>query len=257
MRNGIDLNSQATPPAAPDLVLCNTSLGPFTMRLRDDWSPLGAARVRQLVQQQFYTDIAFFRVNKWISQFGAVLETPKEKADKPWADVFRQRINDDPNPFAGTPWWPGVVAMPGGGPNTRTSQLLVVRSPNVWNGGSANRARGGGAMGDGASDAPVGEIVDGMERVFHRLYGGYGDLPEPNNPRAKPAPDQGKIFTRGNAYIRREFPRVSFIHSCAVVPFFHDPKTPPGRRRGRGSGVARGAGGGGAGRGRRRGGGAG
>jgi len=223
-----------------ELVECNTSLGPFTLRLRDDWSPLGAARVRRLVQQRFYTDIAFFRVNKWITQFGAVLETPEAKAGKPWAAEFRQRIQDDRNPFAGTPWWPGVVAMPGGGPNTRTSQLLVVRSPNVWNGGSANRARGGGAMGDGEFDAPVGEIVDGMDRVFHRLFDGYGDLPEPHNPRAKPACDQAKIFTRGNAYVRAEFPRVSFIHSCALVPLFYDPATSPGRGRGGGRGRRRG-----------------
>jgi cyclophilin family peptidyl-prolyl cis-trans isomerase len=82
-------------------VECQTTLGPFTMRLRDDWAPRGAARVRLLVETDFYTNIAFFRVNEWITQFGARLQTHNAIDGKPWKDIFQKNIQDDPNPFVG------------------------------------------------------------------------------------------------------------------------------------------------------------
>ena len=41
-------------------------------QVHPEWSPYGAARFLHLVKNGFYTDIALFRVNAWIVQFGAV-----------------------------------------------------------------------------------------------------------------------------------------------------------------------------------------
>ena len=105
--------------------------------------------------------------------------------------------------------------MAGGGPGTRTVQFLVVRKPNSWN---------GGAMGDQKHDAPIGEVVEGMDTVFDRLYEGYGDLPEPRCANGKckndPArtPDQTKIFSdTHHAHLRADFPKITFIKGCDVL----------------------------------------
>jgi hypothetical protein len=110
---------------------------------------------------------------------------------------------------------------PGGGPGTRSSQFLVVIKPNVWNGGPKNEH--GGVMGGERHDAPVGQVVEGMETVFDRLYQGYGDLPEPKCAHGKckndpeNTPDQTKIFNEGTEYIHKSFPKVTFIRSCSIV----------------------------------------
>lgn len=192
------------------VVLCQTSLGPFAMELRGDWAPRGAARVLALVKTGFFSDIAFFRVNQWITQFGA----DSKSRTGPFAALRDAPIKDDPNPFEGKGWTPGMVAMPGGGPNTRTSQLLVVRKPNSWNGGPGQP--NGGAMGAESYDAPVGRILgDGMERVFNRLYEGYGDMIDDPN---MVSPDQTKIFSGGSAYLTAAFPKLDWLRSCKAAP---------------------------------------
>ena len=49
----------------------------------------------------------FFRVNEWITQFGAVHQTAealRKRSAQPWVNMFRNQFRDDPNPFAGKPW---------------------------------------------------------------------------------------------------------------------------------------------------------
>jgi len=53
------------------LVHCETTKGPLTIEVHKDWSPLGAERFLELVQDNFFTDIAFFRcVEGFLTQFG-------------------------------------------------------------------------------------------------------------------------------------------------------------------------------------------
>jgi cyclophilin family peptidyl-prolyl cis-trans isomerase len=196
---------------------CETSnLGRFKVRLRDDWSHYGAERLEKLTEAGFWNEVPFFRVNQWITQFGAV----QQDSSKPWSSLYHTQIPDDPSPFEGKGWPRGIVAMAGGGPGTRTSQFLVVIKPNEWNGGPA---KGGGAMGAEKHDAPVGEVIEGMDTVFDLLYQGYGDLPQARCAHGKckddpeNTPDQTKIFNEGNAYVKTNFPNVTFIRSCTIV----------------------------------------
>ena len=55
------------------LVHCETTKGPLTIEVHKDWSPLGAERFIDLVRDDFFTDIAFFRcVERFLTQFGFV-----------------------------------------------------------------------------------------------------------------------------------------------------------------------------------------
>lgn len=53
------------------LVHCETTKGPLTIEVHKSWSPLGAERFLELVKDEFFTDIAFFRcVEGFLTQFG-------------------------------------------------------------------------------------------------------------------------------------------------------------------------------------------
>jgi cyclophilin family peptidyl-prolyl cis-trans isomerase len=52
-------------------VICNTTKGEFVIDVYRAWAPIGADRFIDLVKNNFYTDIAFFRcVEGFLTQFG-------------------------------------------------------------------------------------------------------------------------------------------------------------------------------------------
>jgi peptidyl-prolyl cis-trans isomerase A (cyclophilin A) len=98
-------------------VHCTTTKGPLVIEVYRDWSPLGADRFLELVQDGFYTDIAFYRcVRGFLTQFGI----SEDKSKKHW---HRNQIQDDPNLHLGIK--KNYVSYAGGGPNTRSTQLFI------------------------------------------------------------------------------------------------------------------------------------
>lgn len=180
---------------------CNTTAGQFVVELRHDLAPNSAARIQEMVEIGFFNQgIAFFRVNNWITQFGA---DQTGRQPEPFPSIRSERGKDShpdmslPEYKKGdklTPWVRGTIASIGG------TQLLVVITPNS-------------AMGAAGHDAPAGFVVSGME-VFDRLYK-YNDIID--NPKGDPGPTQGEIFKSGLTYIHDKFPKTDIIHSCAMV----------------------------------------
>ena len=120
------------------LVHCETTKGPLTIEVHKDWSPLGANRFIELVQDDFFTDIAFFRcVEGFLTQFGSshnnltlncwlltllrifcsISDNPEKKH---WHNAV---IPDDPNLHLGIK--KHVISYAGGGANTRSTQLFI------------------------------------------------------------------------------------------------------------------------------------
>jgi peptidyl-prolyl cis-trans isomerase A (cyclophilin A) len=58
---------------------------------------------------------------------------------------------------------------------------------------------------DGLGFSPFGRVVEGMG-VVDSIYAGYGE-----------SPDQARVATDGNAYLKREFPRLDYITSAKIV----------------------------------------
>ena len=98
-------------------VQCSTTKGPLTIEIYREWSPLGADRFLELVKDNFFTDIAFFRcVKRFLTQFG-ISDVPSKKH---W---HNKNIRDDPNLNLGIK--KNYLSFAGGGANTRSTQLFI------------------------------------------------------------------------------------------------------------------------------------
>jgi peptidyl-prolyl cis-trans isomerase A (cyclophilin A) len=116
--------------------------------IHSSWAPLGAERIKEMVDDNFFKGIRFFRViNGFMAQFG-IHGNPKKAA------VWREKkMTDDPVKESNTR---GMVSFATSGPNSRTTQMFI----NFGN--NANL--------DGMGFAPFGKVVgDGMN-VVDRIF---------------------------------------------------------------------------------------
>lgn len=165
-------------------VKVTTTKGDFVVEARRSWSPLGADRFHDMVQAGFLDGVAFFRaISGFMVQFG-IHGDPSVMAK--WRSA---PIADDPP--AGQSNARGRVTFATAGPNTRTTQLFI-------NFGDNSRL-------DSMGFTPFGEVVSGMETV-DKLFTGYGE----GYPGGS-GPDQGRIQAEGNAYLKKEFPKLDYI----------------------------------------------
>ncbi|CAM9101951.1 unnamed protein product, partial [Ectocarpus fasciculatus] len=172
------------------VVSCSTTKGPIKIEVVPEWAPLGAGRFLELVEDGFYTNIAFFRcVKGFLTQFG--LSTDPSK--KHW---HRSTIQDDPH--TGRPISKYVVSYAGSGPNSRNTQLFFAFEDLDF-------------LGKAPWEVPFGHIVDGFEVMDH-LYKGYGDIPPYGE-----GPDQQKIqMPGGELYLKENYPDLDYLMSCAI-----------------------------------------
>jgi peptidyl-prolyl cis-trans isomerase A (cyclophilin A) len=181
----------ATAPATYK-VKFTTTKGDFTIEVHRDWAPIGADRFFNLVKMGYFTDVAFFRVVKgFMVQFGIHGDPNVNK-------VWRQaRIQDDPVNSAKASNTKGMVTFAMGGPNSRTVQVFINYADN--------------ARLDSMGFPPFGKVVDGM-KVVDAIEGMYGE----GAPQGS-GPSQQRFQMEGNAYIKKDFPKMDFIKSASIV----------------------------------------
>lgn len=166
----------------------NTTKGSFSAKVIRDWSPNGADRLYEMVQDGFFTDIAFFRVlDGFVAQFGI-------HGDPSVAAEWRSKQIPDDEVVASNK--AGTISFAMAGPGTRTTQLFVNLADNTRL--------------DSMGFSPVAEVTDGMD-VVASLYSEYGE----GAPRGN-GPDQGSIQSRGNEYLKSEFPNLDYIESASL-----------------------------------------
>lgn len=172
-------------PVAPDSfrVAFETTRGTFVVGVIRAWSPRGADRFHELVDAAYFTDIAFIRVLPgFVAQFGMHGDPA---VNRRWET---NPIPDDPVVQSNTR---GTIVFATSGPNTRRNQLFINYSDN-------KRL-------DGLGFSPFGRVVEGMS-VVDSIYAGYGETP-----------DQARVATEGNAYLKRGFPQLDYIKSAKIV----------------------------------------
>ena len=176
---------------APDSfrVEFTTSKGKFVVKVYRAWAPNGVDRFYYLAQNHFYDGERFFRAMPgFVVQFGL-------HGDPRVNDVWENmRIPDDSVAQSNQK---GMLTYATGGPNTRTTQLFVNLNDN-------RRL-------DRMGFSPIGRVISGME-IVEILYNGYGDGP----PRGK-GPDQDKIRTQGDAYLKQDFPLLDHVIRTKVI----------------------------------------
>lgn len=168
----------------------DTTKGVFTVEVTRASAPQGADRFYNLVRSGFFSDVAFFRVIPgFMCQFG-IHGDPKVSAA--WRNA---NIPDDVVKGSNTR---GALTFATAGPNTRTTQLFINYADNTRL--------------DGTGFAPIGKVTQGMD-VVDKLYGDYGE----GAPRGR-GPDQGRVQSEGNAYLKKDFPNLDYIKSATIVP---------------------------------------
>jgi cyclophilin family peptidyl-prolyl cis-trans isomerase len=133
-----------------------------------------------MVDKKVLEDARFFRVvEDFMVQFG-IPGDPKEA--NAWS---KKNIMDDPVKGSNTP---GTVTFATAGPNTRTTQLFINYGNNKFL--------------DSQGFAPFAKVVgDGMQ-VVKRIENKY-----------KEKPNQDRIETEGNLYLKENFPDLSYVIS--------------------------------------------
>ncbi|MBD3236758.1 MAG: peptidylprolyl isomerase [Candidatus Eisenbacteria bacterium] len=166
-----------------------TSKGDFVIEVQRHWAPRGADRFYNLVKNDYYDGVRFFRViDGFMAQFG-IHGDPK--VNTAWRNA---RIRDDVVKQSNLR---GYVSYAMAGPNTRTTQLFI-------NYGDNSRL-------DGQGFAPFGKVISGME-VVDNLYSGYGE----GAPRGS-GPAQNLVQSQGNEYLEKEFPQLDYVEEAKII----------------------------------------
>jgi peptidyl-prolyl cis-trans isomerase A (cyclophilin A) len=168
----------------------DTSKGTFVVEVHRDWAPNGADRFYNLVKNGFYNDARFFRViSGFMVQFGI---NGDPKLSQVWRDA---NIKDDPVKASNKL---GNITFATAGPDTRTTQVFI----NFGNNAGL----------DDQGFAPFGQVISGME-VVDALYAEYGE----GAPRGD-GPDQGLVQSQGNAFLKKDFPKLDYIKTATIEP---------------------------------------
>lgn len=162
--------------------------GTIKIQLEPSWAPKGVQRFEQLTDINFWNDARFFRVIPgFIVQFGI---NGDPTIQSKWRSA---NIADDTVKVSNQR---GTVVFATAGPNTRTTQIFI------------NTRTQGNDFLDKQGFAPIGKVIEGMD-VVDQLYSGYGE----GAPSGK-GPNQARIQLQGNAYLKENYPKLSFIESA-------------------------------------------
>jgi peptidyl-prolyl cis-trans isomerase A (cyclophilin A) len=178
------MSDQAVGPApAVFRVKLDTTKGPVVIEAHRTWAPFGTDRFYELVQKKFFDGAAFFRVVKgFVVQFGI---SPYPEVAAHWRP---KTIQDDPVKETNAR---GTVVFATSGPNTRTTQLFINLANN--------------AQLDSQGFSPFGRVVEGMD-VVDKINAEYGE-----------APEQPRIESEGNDYLKSNFPNLDYIKTARVI----------------------------------------
>jgi homoserine O-acetyltransferase len=172
-------------------VRLDTSKGLMLLDVERRLSPNGVDRFYNLVRHGFYDGAKFFRViAPRFAQFGIT-------GDPATAQAWRDRtIPDEPRLASNVR---GAVSFAFAVPNGRTTQVFI----NLQNNSQ---------LFDEEPFVPFAHVIEGMDAA-DSLYAEYGESAGGGIRAGK----QDALFSGGNAFLEREFPRLDHIIRAVVL----------------------------------------
>ncbi len=184
-------NEKWTKEQAPEYFKARfeTSRGNFDIEAKREWSPQGVDRLYQLIKNDFYTDIALFRVIPgFVVQFGIHNDSIVNNAWK------KYKIPDEavlqPNDSM-------AISFARDGIDSRTTQIFI----NLKDNHRLDTVNYNGVKGFPV----IAKITKGMETV-HQFYSTNDNVP-----------DQDSINKYGNSYLKRKYPKLDYIKKSYIV----------------------------------------
>lgn len=168
-----------------------TTKGNFDVEAVREWSPKGVDRLYQMITNDYYIDIAIFRVApNFVAQFGIHNDTIINKA-------WQQRgIEDEPVLRKNDSM---TIAFARGGVKTRSNQLFINLKENY---------RLDKLTYSGVEGFPIiAKVIDGQENIL-KFYDGYGE---------SLGRKQDSIAKFGNAFLREKYPKVDYIKKAYIL----------------------------------------
>lgn len=168
----------------------------FLVTVREAKSPIAARRFKELVNSNFFTGSPFYRVMPgFLVQFGLSGNVTLQRE-------WDRKVLQEERAIEHKDWnMRGTIAFAtsgaGGGTQGRSTQLFINYDDNHQL--------------DNAGVVPFGRIVRGMH-VVDAIYSGYRDRPQ-----------AADIRQQGDAYLQREFPRISRVYGAMQVAFVEEP----------------------------------
>jgi cyclophilin family peptidyl-prolyl cis-trans isomerase len=183
----------STRTSSPEVrVQCKTTKGDLEILVEPGWSPRGAERFLQMVDDGYFTQLPLFRcVKDFVCQFGPPLPKPDRKIYPPFADD--PHISDLRN------FKKGFLSFAGISPNSRAYHIFIALTDAP-------------TLGSQSWETPFGYISDATyNSTVVKFTTKYGEMP----PFGK-GPEVMSIETPGGAeYLKTKFPELDYFLSCS------------------------------------------
>lgn len=168
-----------------------TTKGNFDIEAKREWSPKGVDRFYQLIKNDYYVNVAIFRVvPNFVAQFGIHNDTLIHNA---WQ---KRGIEDEPVLEKNAKM---TISFARGGKNSRSNQIFINLKDNF---------RLDKLAYSGVTGFPVvAKVIDGEENIL-KFYDGYGD---------ELGRKQGRITKEGSAFLEENYPKVDYILKAYIL----------------------------------------
>jgi len=157
--------------------------GDVVIEVYPEWAPLAAERMKELMEENFFSSARFFRVLPgFMVQWGL---PAKAEVAASWRNKI---MRDEPVLKSNTR---GYLSFAAAGKNSRTTQMFI-------NYGDNSRL-------DSTGFTPFAKVIKGMD-VVDSIYPEYREKPE-----------QNMIQSNGNRYLKKIFPKLSYIEAAEFI----------------------------------------
>ncbi|CAF1125057.1 unnamed protein product [Rotaria sp. Silwood1] len=164
----------------------NGSKNPIIINITQNWSPIGANHLFDIINSDFYSvPSAFFRVvPNFVVQFGI-------SGDPIQNTIWNEPIQDDPVKMSNVK---GTLSYATAGPDTRTTQLFInyVNNPRL----------------DSLGFSPLGIVTTGFDTALAIFN---------PTPGSSDGVDQEQYATKGNKWIIDNYPQINFIEKVSIT----------------------------------------